>query len=89
MIKNLYENDLGYMIGTFYSTVLGGYKNVLTKNDVQVLMQSEYIPLLLDALEHLLKYYIRESKASFLNDMELEPDFRITVGEYQSGIKSS
>ncbi len=67
--------------------LLGDYKNVLTKNDVQVLMQSEYIPLLLDALEHLLKYYIRESKASFLNDMELEPDFRITVGEYQSGIK--
>ena len=66
---------------------LGDYKNVLTKSDVQVLMQSEYIPLLMDALERLLKYFVRESKALFLEGMELEPDFRITVGEYQSEVK--
>lgn len=68
-------------------SLLADYKNVLTKNDVQVLMQSEYVPLLIDALEWLFKYYIRENKALFLEGMELEPDFRITVGEYQSRIK--
>ncbi len=34
MIKNLYENDLGYMIGTFYSTVLGYEIEVMYAKDI-------------------------------------------------------
>ena len=34
MIKNLYENDLGYMIGTVYSTVLGYEIEVMYAKDI-------------------------------------------------------
>ena len=34
MIKNLYENDLGYMIGTVYSTVLGYEIEVMYTKDI-------------------------------------------------------
>jgi len=66
---------------------LRDYKNLLTQNDVQILMQSEYIPLLTSLLEQLLKFYIRRNRVSFLENMELEPGFRITVGEYQDNFR--
>ena len=36
MIKNLYENDLGYMIGTVYSTVLGYEIEVMYAKDISL-----------------------------------------------------
>lgn len=36
MIKNLYKNDLGYMIGTVYSTVLGYEIEVMYPKDISL-----------------------------------------------------
>ena len=36
MIKNLYKNDLGYMIGTVYSTVLGYEIEIMYTNDISL-----------------------------------------------------
>lgn len=36
MIKNLYKNNLGYMIGTFYSTVLGYEIEVMYPKDISL-----------------------------------------------------
>ncbi len=36
MIKNLYKNDLGYMIGTVYSTVLGYEIEVMYTKDISL-----------------------------------------------------
>ncbi len=36
MIKNLYKNDLGYMIGTVYSTVLGYEIEVMYAKDISL-----------------------------------------------------
>lgn len=66
---------------------LRGYKNWLIKNDVQVLMQSEYVPLLLEALEWLMRQYIRKNREMFLENLKLEADFRVSVGEYQGRYK--
>lgn len=85
------EIDLGPLVQPMWEfedglmETLRDYKNLLTSNDVQVLMQSEYVPLLISSLEQLLRYYIRGNRADFLEGMELEPGFRITAGEYQGG----
>jgi len=34
MIKNLYENDLGYMVGTFYSNIFGYDIEVMYEKDI-------------------------------------------------------
>ena len=36
MIKNLYKNNLGYMIGTVYSTVLGYEIEIMYTNDISL-----------------------------------------------------
>lgn len=87
------EMDLGPLVQPIWEfeddlmKMLRDYKNLLTPNDVQVLMQSEYVPLLISSLEQLLKYYIRGNRADFLEGMELESDFRITAGEYQGDFR--